>query len=73
MSLRIFRWEKPGKYDQLPFGTEIVRLESVCNPTAEIFKQMSRDPHHPLWESIGMIDGSTAPLGSCVGDSAQEQ
>ena len=71
MNERIFRWETPGHYDMLPYGTEIVRLRSSVHTTAEIFKQVSRDQDNPQWESLGVVDGSTAtssPIGDMVGE-----
>lgn len=60
MKERIYRWETPGRYDMLPYGTEIVRLKSIIHSTAEIYRQTSIDQESPKWESVGMVDGSTA-------------
>ncbi len=60
MNERIFRWETPGQYDMLPYGTEIVRLKSILHSTAEIYRQTSLDQERPKWESVGVVDGSTA-------------
>lgn len=72
MSKRIYRWETPGHYDMLPYGTEIIRFKSVVYPKAEIFKQMSLDQERPKWESVGMVDVSTASQSSPVGDRTGE-
>ncbi len=66
MNKRIYRWETPGQYDTLPYGTEIVRLQSSYYPTAVIFKQTSLDQESPKWESVSEVIGSTASLDSPV-------
>ena len=60
MNERIFRWETPGQYDTLPYGTEIIRRKSSLHTTAEIYKQTSRDQERPKWESVGLVGGNTA-------------
>lgn len=71
MNKRLFRWETPGHYDQLPYGTEIVRLKSIIHSTAEVFKQTSLNQERPKWESVGVVDGSTASLCSPVCDAGE--
>lgn len=72
MNKRLYRWEKPCKYDQLPYGTEIVRLKGTIHDEAELFVQTSKDQNHPMWTYRGIVNGSTASVDSCVGDSTQE-
>lgn len=64
MKKRLYRWETPGQYDTLPYGTEIVRLQSSFHPTAMIFKQTSLDQESPKWESVDVLVCSTASLNS---------
>ncbi len=72
MNRRLYRWETPGHYDQLPHGTEIVRLKSVLYNEAELFVQTSRDQSNPMWTYRGIVSGSTASLDSSAGDRAEE-
>lgn len=64
MSKPIYRWENPGSYDQLPYGTVIVRYKSSLYGEEEIYTQVSQDSNNPKWESLGMVHGSTAFLDS---------
>lgn len=71
MSKRIYRWEIPGHYDQLPYGTEIVRIKSVLYGDAQLYKQVSKDHNHPQWISIGLVVEDTADDSRVCG-SARE-
>lgn len=72
MNKRLYRWEKPCKYDQLPYGTEIIRLKGTLHDDAELFQQTSRDQSNPCWIYRGIVNGSTVSQDSSAGDRAEE-
>lgn len=47
------RHDKPHKYDQLPFCSEVVVKKNPC--MYELYLQISKDSEHPQWKKIGTI------------------
>lgn len=52
---RIYRYGAPCKYDQHPYGTEIVVIPSTLSKEAIFYKQMSDDQDNPNWQIQEMI------------------
>lgn len=52
----LYRYETPGQFDQLPYGTEIIRVSNTFHGRATLFKQISKDSAHPIWEEIELLN-----------------
>ena len=53
MKEKIHRLSTPNKFDQLPYGTEL--LVTKDKNTKELFKQVSMDDDKPCWHSMGIV------------------
>ena len=49
----IVRHSTPHKYDQLPFGTELVVIKGKSS--FELYQQVSKDQDNPHWEKMGNL------------------
>jgi hypothetical protein len=60
---RVFRYGPPSRYDQHPYGTEIVVLPSTLTKEAVFYKQMSNDQDNPNWQiqDYKQMELDTAP------------
>ncbi len=47
----LIRHSAPHKYDQLPFGTELVVIKG--KNSIELYQQVSKDQENPQWEIMG--------------------
>lgn len=57
MKEQIHRFSNPNKFDQLPYGTEL--LVTKDKNTYELFKQVSMDNDKPCWHSMGVVNQKT--------------
>lgn len=47
---RIYRYGPPTRYDQHPYGTELVVLPSTLTSHPIFYKQLSNDQNNPNWQ-----------------------